>query len=73
MLFRSRHMGNEILLNTDWITSIYEDSETPGGSLSTFIYCASSNKHFVVEESYWQIKRMIANSIGITMIEPEKK
>jgi len=59
-----KHAGNEILINTDHITSVYEDSEQAGGSLSTFIYCASGNKTWIVEESYWEVKKLIEASIN---------
>jgi hypothetical protein len=53
------HRGNELLINTDWITCVYEDAQQPGGSLSTFIYATAGNKTWVVEESYWEVKKMI--------------
>ena len=54
-----KHAGNKILLNTHWITSVYEDSETPGGSLSTFIYSVPQNKTWIVEESYWEVRKIL--------------
>jgi hypothetical protein len=58
-----KHQGNQILINVDHITCIYEDAKEAGGSLSTFIYCANGNKHWVVEESYWEVRKMIEDMI----------
>lgn len=58
-----KHQGNQILINVEHITCIYEDAMQQGGSLSTFVYCVQGNKHWVVEESYWEIKKMIDDLI----------
>jgi uncharacterized protein YlzI (FlbEa/FlbD family) len=57
-----KHVGMPLLINTDWITTVFEEAGPDGGSLSTMIYCVQGNKTWIVEESLSQVIKKITEA-----------
>ena len=48
-----------IHINVDHITAIYDQASEPGGSLRTIVYGGPTGIHWEVEESSFEILKMI--------------